>query len=124
MLRLTSVLATALLTFAAASVASAQAAPAKINPQGGAVSAAASKARAHRMSSAQMIHSATAAGPRTISDHAAVMAADTSGKMMQLRAGTNGWTCIPDEPGTPGLDPMCIDKNGMEWVKALLAKAP
>ena len=84
-----------------------------------------SKAKAHKMSSAELIRSATAAGPRSISEHAAVMAADASGKnMTQLRPGTNGWTCIPDEPNSPGLDPMCIDKNGMEWVKAWMGKAP
>ena len=124
MLRFTPVRAAALLTFAATSVASAQAAPSKVNQQGGAMSAEASKAKTRKKSSAEMIRSATGAGPRSISDHATVMVADSAGKMTQLRAGTNGWTCIPDEPSTPGIDPMCIDKNGMEWVKALMAKAP
>ena len=124
MLRFTPVRAAALLTLAAATVASAQAAPTKVGQQGGTMSAEASKAKAHRMSPAELIRSATSAGPRSISDDAAVMAADASGKMTQLRAGTNGWTCIPDEPTTPGLDPMCIDKNGMEWVQALIAKKP
>jgi hypothetical protein len=96
----------------------------KANQQGAEMSAAMAKAKVKKMSSAELIRSATAAGPRSVSDHAAVMAEDASGKMMQVRAGTNGWTCIPDEPSTPGVDPMCIDKNGMEWVKALLAKAP
>lgn len=123
MLRFTVVRAAVLLTMTAASVASAQDA-AKVKPQGGMMTADASKAKAHRMSNAEMIRSATSAGPRSISDNAAVMAADESGKMTQLRAGTNGWTCIPDEPTTPGLDPMCIDKNGMEWVSALIAKKP
>jgi hypothetical protein len=124
MLRFTPVRAALLLTLTAASLASAQNAPAKVLPQGGAMSAEASKAKAHKMSNAELIRSATSAGPRSISDNAAVLAADASGKMVQLRAGTNGWTCIPDEPSTPGLDPMCIDRNGMEWVKALMAKAP
>jgi len=123
MLRFTPVPAALLLALAAASVASAQE-PMKVHPQGGAMSAEASKTKAHKMSNAEIIRSATSAGPHSISDHAAVMAADASGKMVQIRAGTNGWTCIPDEPSTPGLDPMCIDKNGMEWVSALIAKAP
>jgi hypothetical protein len=124
MLRFTPVHAAVLLAIAVAPVASAQDAPMKVHPQGGAMSAEASKAKAHKMSTAELIRSATSAGPRSISDNAAVMAADASGKMVQLRAGTNGWTCIPDEPTTPGLDPMCIDKNGMEWVSALIAKKP
>src|SRR4051794_13933594 len=95
MLRFTPVRAAVLLTLAAAAVASAQEAPAKVKPQGGAMSADASKAKAHRMSTAELIRSATSAGPRSISDNAAVMAADESGKMVPLRPGTNGWTCIP-----------------------------
>ena len=124
MLRFTVVRAAMLLTVTSASVASAQDAAAKVRPQGGMMSAAASKAKAHKMSTAEMIRSATSAGPRSISDNATVMAADDSGKMVKLRAGTNGWTCIPDEPSTPGLDPMCIDRSGMEWVSALIGKKP
>jgi hypothetical protein len=124
MLRFTVVRAAMLLMVTAASVASAQDAAAKVRPQGGMMSAAASKAKAHKMSTAEVIRSATSAGPRSISDNATVMAADDSGKMVKIRAGTNGWTCIPDEPTTPGLDPMCIDKSGMEWVSALIGKKP
>jgi len=124
MLRFTVVGAAMLLTVTVASVASAQDVAAKVRPQGGMMSAAASKAKAHKMSTAEIIRSATSAGPRSISDNATVMAADDSGKMVKIRAGTNGWTCIPDEPTTPGLDPMCIDKSGMEWVSALIAKKP
>jgi len=124
MLRFTPLRAALLLTVAAASVASAQAAPSKVDQQGGRMTAEASKAKAHRMTTAEAIRSATAAGPRSISDNATVMAADASGKMVPMRAGTNGWTCIPDEPSTPGVDPMCIDKQGMEWVQSLIAKKP
>jgi len=124
MLRFTVVRAAVLVTLTVASVASAQDAATKVRPQGGMMSAAASKAKAHKMSTAEIIRSATSAGPRSISDNATVMAADDSGKMVKIRPGTNGWTCIPDEPSTPGLDPMCIDKSGMEWVSALIAKKP
>jgi hypothetical protein len=124
MLRFTVVRAAVLVTLTVASVASAQDAATKVRPQGGMMSAAASKAKAHKMSTAEIIRSATSAGPRSISDNATVMAADDAGKMVKIRAGTNGWTCIPDEPSTPGLDPMCIDKSGMEWVSALIAKKP
>lgn len=37
--------------------------------------------------------------------------------MKVLRKGTNAWTCIPDGP-SPGVDPMCLDKNGMAWADA------
>jgi hypothetical protein len=38
-----------------------------------------------------------------------------------LRQGTNGWTCFPDGPTTPGNDPICLDKTFMIWNDALTA---
>ena len=38
-----------------------------------------------------------------------------------LRQGTNGWTCIPDLPGRPQHDPMCVDETTMKWVMATMA---
>lgn len=64
------------------------------------------------------IASATSAAPAAIGAHASVMTMD--GKV--LRKGTNGWTCMPDDPGTPGNDPMCLDRAGMAWLKAWMAK--
>ena len=40
---------------------------------------------------------------------------------MELRKGTNGWTCLPDYAGTPGNDPMCLDKIAMQWMDAWMA---
>src|SRR5262245_52982102 len=39
-----------------------------------------------------------------------------------LRTGTNRWTCFPDDPTTPGNDPMCVDKIWLQWVEAWMAK--
>lgn len=50
----------------------------------------------------------------TIVDHPA----KEGGEMAVLRKGTNEWTCIPDDPATPSNDPMCLDKDAMEWAKA------
>jgi hypothetical protein len=42
-----------------------------------------------------------------------------------LRKGSNGWTCMPDDPRTPGRDPMCLDKAGLAWAMAMMShKAP
>ena len=95
----------------------------KVNHQGGAMSAAAAKAKVKKMSNAELIRSATSAAPREIGDHAAVIAPGANGKMAEIRAGTNGWTCMADEPDTPGLDPMCLDKQSMTWVQSLMSKA-
>ena len=37
-----------------------------------------------------------------------------------LRQGTNGWTCMPDIPGRPQHDPMCVDETMMKWLSATL----
>ena len=44
--------------------------------------------------------------------------------MKELRHGTNGWTCVPDDPSSPGNDPMCLDANAMEWLHAYMKKEP
>lgn len=72
---------------------------------------------------ADMIASAETAAPAALSKDATIMGFDASGMMTSLRDGSNGWTCMPDNPGTPGPDPMCIDANGMEWAKAWMNKA-
>ena len=66
----------------------------------------------------EMIRSAMSAGPDAVTKEAAIMAMDDKMQMRTLRAGTNGWTCLPDMPNSPGADPMCLDKNGMEWAAA------
>jgi hypothetical protein len=68
------------------------------------------------------VASAMAAAPASIAQDAAIVTMDAAGKMTTLRAGTNGFTCMPDNPATPGPDPMCMDKNAMEWTAAWVGK--
>jgi hypothetical protein len=63
---------------------------------------------------ADKIKSALSAAPAAVSANATVMDMPS---MKVLKQGTNGWTCLPDGP-SPGVDPMCLDKNGMEWASA------
>jgi hypothetical protein len=70
---------------------------------------------------AQLIASAMTAAPAKIGGGATIMAMDDKGGMRTLRKGTNGFTCMPDAPSTPGPDPMCMDKNSMDWVHALVS---
>jgi len=113
-----------LLVLTGATTLTAQESTKPVHPSGASMSAAASKAKARKMTPAEMIRSAVSAAPREIGEHAAVIAPDSAGKMTELRAGTNGWTCMADEPDTPGLDPMCLDKAAMQWAQAWMAKAP
>ena len=67
---------------------------------------------------AEKIKSALSAAPAAIAKDATVV--DINMQTMAskvLKQGTNGWTCMPDGP-SPGVDPMCLDKNGMEWADA------
>lgn len=66
------------------------------------------------------IQNATSAGPANITRNATVMdwAAEPGGELMELRAGTNGWTCMPDVPTSPGEDPMCLDATFLQWAGA------
>jgi hypothetical protein len=69
----------------------------------------------------KLIASAMKAAPTAVSKNAAVIAIGAGGKMRTLREGANGFTCMADNPETPGPDPMCGDKNAMEWIDAWVA---
>lgn len=71
---------------------------------------------------AELIANALSAAPEAVARGAAVMVMDERGGMKMLKSGTNNFTCMPDNPGTPGDDPMCVDPNGMEWVMAWVGK--
>jgi hypothetical protein len=75
------------------------------------------------MTDEQKIASALTAAPANVGKAATIMDMSADGKMRTLRKGTNGFTCMPDNPGTPGPDPMCMDANAMEWVHAWLGHA-
>jgi hypothetical protein len=70
------------------------------------------------------VASATSAAPPAISGQAAVMEMDAAGAMTELRAGTNGWMCMPDIGTTPGTDPICVDPTWQQWFGAYVAKTP
>jgi hypothetical protein len=62
------------------------------------------------------IANALSAGPASITDHATVIdwPANPKNGMSHgrvLRQGANGWTCMPDVPGRPQHDPMCVDET-------------
>src|SRR3982750_2488278 len=57
------------------------------------------------------VASAESAAPASLAHNATIMVADAGGVMKTVRQGSNGWSCIPDDPNTPGTDPMCFDAN-------------
>jgi len=73
------------------------------------------------LSDAQQIRSAVSAAPDEVGDNATVIKLDANGAMQTLRKGSNEFTCMADNPATPGPDPMCADRNAMAWVEAWVA---
>jgi hypothetical protein len=60
------------------------------------------------------IANAMSAGPLSIAQDAAVIdwpIDPTLGEGKELRTGTNGWVCRPDDPTSPTNDPRCLDAN-------------
>ena len=69
----------------------------------------------------EMLKSAMSAATDAVARDATIIAFDEKMQVRTLREGTNGWTCMPDMPSSPGADPMCLDKNGMEWAQAWMS---
>jgi hypothetical protein len=62
---------------------------------------------------------AMSAAPSSIASSATIMDFDGSGKLVQLRAGTNGWLCLADDtPAAPGDSPDCLDQRWQAWFEA------
>ena len=72
----------------------------------------------------KMIKSAMQAAPKKVSAGATIVAMGADGQMRTLREGSNGFTCMPDNPATPGPDPMCMDKAAWEWAGAWMGHKP
>lgn len=69
----------------------------------------------------RLIKSARQAAPYKVGRGATIVTMNEDGTMRTIREGNNGFTCIPDNQGTPGRDPMCLDSNAFAWLNALMA---
>jgi hypothetical protein len=70
----------------------------------------------------EKIANAMSAAPNAVAREAAIVDVDAQGKMKVLREGKGPFTCMADNPNSPGNDPMCFDKAGMEWAHAWMSK--
>jgi hypothetical protein len=83
-----------------------------------------SNAPAAAPSPSDPVESAQSAAPSSVSHQASIVTVGADGAMTTLRQGSNGWTCMPDSPATPGPDPMCFDANAAKWVAAWVGHKP
>ncbi len=93
-------------------------------PAGGATVAPAPGAAPMSAQDRSLVASAMQAAPARVAENATIVVAEADGRMRTLRQGTNGFTCMPDNPTTPGPDPMCMDRNALDWAQAWMAKRP
>ena len=70
-------------------------------------------------SDAEKITSAIQAGPKFVTQSATVLDYPTSpdGEYRVLRAGTNGWTCLPGYAGAAHDEPGCFDQVFLQFIK-------
>lgn len=72
----------------------------------------------HSVDDKKAMMSAMSAAPMNVSAKATIVAMDANGKMRVLHKGHNNFTCMPDNPATPGPDPMCMDPAALAWAEA------
>ena len=74
-------------------------------------------------SDAEKIASAMQAGPKFVTQNATVLDWPSSlgGKFRVLRAGTNGWTCLPGYAGAAHDEPGCFDQVFLQFIKDSMA---
>ena len=70
------------------------------------------------MSDEELIKLAISAAPEAVTKDATVIMVGSDGKTRTLRQGSGQWTCMPGHTDRADPDPMCGDKNAMEWAAA------
>ena len=83
-----------------------------------------STAAASPQNDQELIRSAMRAAPAKVAAGAAVVAAQSDGSLRTVRPGSNGFTCMADNPTTPGPDPMCMDAAALTWAGAWMGHKP
>lgn len=76
------------------------------------------------MTKDQKIANAMTAAPASVSAKATILdwPAKEGEAPTVLRAGSNGWNCLPDMPDSQGNDPMCVDHAWMQWIEGYMAR--
>ena len=67
---------------------------------------------------------AMSAGPMNVTKAARIIDTDAHGKIVVLREGNNGFTCMPGNLKVVGEPPMCVDAAAMQWYDDAKAHRP
>lgn len=43
------------------------------------------------------------------------------GQLKEQRKSTSAWTCLVHDPCTPSGHPLCLDRNGLDWMTAAMS---
>lgn len=62
------------------------------------------------------IESAVSSAPAPVTNNATIK--DWDGTV--LREGNNGWTCYPEMPNARAENPMCLDRQWINWLEAYM----
>jgi hypothetical protein len=81
--------------------------------------AAGARTQQKKSSDAEYTKQALSAAPEAIAKGASVIRVEENGSTRTLREGNNGFTCL-----VMGTDKMCNDRNSMEFIGAMMKKAP
>ena len=65
-----------------------------------------------------LIRNAERAGPASIAAESTIRDWDLN----VVREGSNGWTCLPDRPDTPGDDPWCVSESWINFLQAYVSQ--
>jgi len=84
-------------------------------PAGPRAAAAAQSVPADGESAQAKIALAMSAGPIGVAKSAKIVDTNAQGKLVVLREGNNGFTCMPGNPKVVGDPPMCSDAAAMQW---------
>ena len=77
--------------------------------------------KSQSISDDELLKLALSAAPDSVGKDATVIAMGSDGKMRTLRKGNGQWTCMPGHADPANPDPMCGDKNAMDWAQAWMS---
>jgi hypothetical protein len=74
------------------------------------------------LSDDELMQMAMSAAPAAVARDARIITVGHDGTIRVLRETTSAWTCMPGQGDAANPDPMCGDRNAMDWATAWMGK--